>query len=578
MGVKWLQMHIFEGKYTRKRRTAMELITLFCTNTQSNILVNKGSTLLEIATSLQEQLGFKPISCWVNNNNTALSEHIFRPAKLNFIGFEEESGRRTYFRTLSFIISKAVHDILPSHHFRVEHSLANGYYCSIQNGEPINLEQLQKIRTRVDELIAKDLPFEDNCATQKEAIDLFQALGEWDKVSLIETHNVPYIPYQTLEGYPDCYYGPIAPSTGYVYLYAIDPYLDGLLVRIPDKANPQQLPSINEQPKLRGVLRDQQKLLEVLGIPYIGSLNKAIEKQSINDIILVSEAYQERQIASIAQEIAQRYSQDGVRIVLISGPSSSGKTTFTKRLATQLRTCLIRPHAISIDDYFVPREFTPRDEHGQYDFESIEAVDIALFNEHLQKLLAGEEVEIPSFEFKQGARIFRPENKLHLDSGDLLLIEGIHGLNPALVPNIPEQSIFRIYVSALTAIALDAHNRVSTADNRLLRRMIRDYKYRGRGAVETLSQWTSVRKGEEKWVFPFQENADAVFNSAMVYEIAALRRFVEPMLMEVPVNTPEYSEAQRLLRFLRLIHYIQIDKLPGTSLLREFLGGSFFHY
>ena len=315
----------------------------------------------------------------------------------------------------------------------------------------------------------------------------------------------------------------------------------------------------------------------MLDIPYVGDLNKAIDRGEINDIIMVSEAEQEKKISMIAQEIAKRYHEDGVRIVLISGPSSSGKTTFTKRLYTQLRTCFIKPHSISLDDYFVNRDKTPRDENGEYDFESLYAVDLNTFNQDLQKLLRGESVELPTFDFKLGVRSYR-NDAFTLRSGDLLLIEGIHALNPELIPTIPTNTTFKIYVSALTAIGLDAHNRIPTTDNRLLRRIVRDYRYRGKSAVETLFQWASVRRGEERWVFPYQENADRVFNSAMVYELAALRRFAEPLLMEVPANVPEYSEAQRLLRFLRMIHYIRIDKLPGTSLIREFLGGSSFHY
>lgn len=555
----------------------MDSIQIVCTNTGRKDLVNKGITILELANKYEQELGFKPINCRMNNNTVGLTEKITKSSELHFVGLSEESGQRTYFRTLSFILSKAVREVIPTSELRVEHSLSNGYYCSIKNGHEVTDQELANITIRMDEIIAADLPFVTRTASQEEAVKVFRDLGEEDKATLFETYNVPFITYQELDGYPDTYYGSLAPSTGYIHLYSIERYLDGLLVRIPSRSNPNELAPLTEQPKLREVLKDQKELIHMLDIPYVGDLNKAIARGEINDIIMVSEAEQEKKISMIAQEIAKRYHEDGVRIVLISGPSSSGKTTFTKRLYTQLRTCFIKPHSISLDDYFVNRDKTPRDENGEYDFESLYAVDLDTFNQDLQKLLRGESVELPTFDFKLGVRSYR-NDAFTLRSGDLLLIEGIHALNPELIPTIPTNTTFKIYVSALTAIGLDAHNRIPTTDNRLLRRMVRDYRYRGRSAVDTLSQWASVRRGEERWVFPYQENADKVFNSAMVYEIAALRRFAEPLLMEVPANVPEYSEAQRLLRFLRMIHYIRIDKLPGTSLIREFLGGSSFHY
>lgn len=555
----------------------MDPIQIVCTNTGHKELVNRGITILELAKKYEEELGFKPINCRMDNNTVGLTEKITKSCELFFVGLNEESGQRTYFRTLSFILSKAVREIIPTSRLRVEHSLSNGYYCSIKNGHEVTDQELANITIRMDEIIAADLPFITRTASQEEAVKIFRDLGEEDKATLLETYNVPFITYQELDGYPDTYYGSLAPSTGYIHIYSIERYLDGFLVRVPSRTNPNELAPLSDQPKLREVLKDQKELIQMLETPYVGDLNKAITRGEINDIIMVSEAEQEKKISMIAQEIAQRYHEDGVRIVLISGPSSSGKTTFTKRLYTQLRTCFIKPHSISLDDYFVNRDRTPRDENGEYDFESLYAVDLDAFNQDLQKLLRGESVELPTFDFKLGVRSYR-NDAFTLRPGDLLLIEGIHALNPELIPTIPTNTTFKIYVSALTAIGLDAHNRIPTTDNRLLRRIVRDYRYRGKSAVETLSQWASVRRGEERWVFPYQENADKVFNSAMVYELAALRRFAEPLLMEVPANVPEYSEAQRLLRFLRMIHYIRIDKLPGTSLIREFLGGSAFRY
>ncbi len=557
-------------------KKSMNSILVRCTNLDREELVPQGISLLNLAKQYEQELGFRAINCRVNNNTVSLLERVYEPATLHFVDISDESGMRTYIRTLSFIVSKAVFDVLPGSKFFVEHSLANGYYCSIKRNTPITDEDLEHLLERINQLIQADLPFIPRTISSEKAIELFRSIGESDKSDLIETAQLPYTTYWELDGYPDTYYGSLAPSTGYIYLYGLERHLDGFLLRIPNRNDPHFLAPITTQPKMRHVIQEQEHLLGMLELEHIGSLNKAIKRDEIADIIHISEAMQEKGIAKIAQEIAHRYTQ-GVRIILISGPSSSGKTTFTKRLCTQLRTCYLKPHMLSMDDFFVDREKTPLDEKGEYDFESLYALDLELFNKDLAALLAGKEVEIPTFDFKTGHRVYTGHS-LTLKEGDVLLIEGIHALNSNLLPTFPQEALFRVYVSALTTIGLDAHNRVPTTDNRLLRRMVRDYRYRGYSAIETLKRWSSVRKGEDKWVFPFQENADAMFNSAMVYELAALRSFAEPLLWEVPPMVPEYSEAQRLLRFLRMINYIQIDKLPGTSLLREFLGGSTFRY
>lgn len=554
----------------------MDSIIVTCSNTGHKERVQRGVSLLELAEKYQPELGFKALNCRVNNYTQSLTDRLYEDADLFFVDITEDSGLRTYVRTLSFIVSKAVADVLPGSKFFVEHSLSNGYYCSLKGSEELTERHLQQIRARIDELIAADIAFVHRTLPFEEAIDLFRSTGAEDKALLIETYKMPYITYSELDGLPDCYYGSLAPSTGYIYLYGLEFYLDGLLLRVPYRKNPSILAPISDQPKMRHVIREQEKLLDMLDIAHIGSLNKAIGHGEVADIIHISEAMQEKQIAKIALDISERY-ESGVRIVLISGPSSSGKTTFTKRLYTQLRTCFMRPQMISMDDYFVDREQTPLDENGNYDFESLYALDLEAFNNDLNALLQGKTVSMPTFDFKTGKRNYMGK-QLTLKEGEILLIEGIHALNPDLVPSISPETLFRVYVSALTAIGLDAHNRIPTTDNRLLRRMVRDYRYRGYSAIETLSRWASVRNGEDKWVFPFQENADAMFNSAMVYELAALRSFAEPLLLEVPPLVPEYSEAQRLLRLLRMINCIQIDKLPGTSLLREFLGGSTFRY
>lgn len=557
-------------------RQPMNTILVTYTNLGREELVPQGISLLELAERLEKELGFRPINCRVNNNTLSLTDRIYEPSTLHFVDITDASGMRTYVRTLSFIVSKAIADTLPGSKFFVEHSLANGYYCSIKRKDPVTDKELALLRNRIDEIIKADIPFVPQTIPSERAIELFRSIGEYDKADLIETVRLPYTTYLELEGYPDTYYGSLAPSTSYIYLYGLERHLEGFLLRVPNSKNPSELFPITTQPKMREVIKEQEQLLAMLNIEHIGSLNKAIRRNEIADIIHVSEAMQEKGIAKIAQEIANRYSS-GVRVIMISGPSSSGKTTFTKRLCTQLRTCYLKPHMLSMDDYFVDRDKTPLDENGEYDFESLYALDLELFNKDLLSLLEGKKVETPTFDFKTGQRVFSG-NHLMLKEGDVLLIEGIHALNPDLLPSFPQKALFRVYVSALTTIGLDAHNRVPTTDNRLLRRMVRDYRYRGYSAIETLRRWSSVRKGEDKWVFPFQENADAMFNSAMVYELAALRSFAEPLLLEVPPMVPEYSEAQRLLRFLRMINHIQINKLPGTSLLREFLGGSSFRY
>ncbi len=549
----------------------MDLISINCTNTNKKENFPIGISLLELAKKKEKELGFKALFAKVNNEAKALTEKLYKVCTVEFAGLGEKEGRITYLNTLNCIISKAVSELFPKTKFVIKRSLANGYFCTFEGKGNIDL---QKLKERVDAIISSNLPFKTETLAFEEAIEHFQKEGMEDKVSLIKTAPSHYISYVHLDGFSDMYNGFLAPSTGSIYLYALESYLDGFLLRIPSPKKPDELPQKREQAKMHQVFKEQEDLLQMLHLPFVGDLNTQVQKGDIADTILVSEAMQEKKIAEIASSIADSYTK-GVRIVFISGPSSSGKTTFTKRLSTQLRTCFLHPNMISMDDYFLEREKTPRDENGELDFESLYALDLEAFNKDLQGLLKGDKVSLPTFNFYKGEREYLGK-ELQLKEGELLLIEGIHALNPELVPLIDAKTIFRVYVSALTTINVDRHNYVSTTDNRLVRRLVRDYQYRGYSAIDTLSRWSSVRRGEEKWVFPYQENADAMFNSAMVYELGALRSLAEPLLLNVPSIVPEYTEARRLLRLLHFFSPIDSKHIPRTSLLREFVGGSFF--
>ncbi|WP_329903892.1 nucleoside kinase [Porphyromonas pogonae] len=555
----------------------MEMITLFCKNLQRYDDFPIGSSLQEIASYYESQLGFKPINAQVNNKTTCLVAKMYEPADILFIGLAHESGMRTYMRSLSFVLSKAVEDVLPGSHLYIEHSLARGYYCEIRNSHEVTPEDVLLVKNRADEIIKQDSPFVTHMVRTEIAVEIFKAQNLLDKCNLLETIGAPYTEYVELDGYIDYYYGCLVPSTGYLKVFDFIPWGNGALMQLPQSSNPLCIEEAIPQPMMGKVFEEQNKLLKMFGAKYVGSLNKLIEKREIDMAVQVAEAVQEKQIAGIAAEIARRYTESGARIILISGPSSSGKTTFCKRLMIQLVTNYLRPHGISLDDYFVDRELTPKDDLGEYDFESLHALDLPFLNQQVKEILNNEEVTVPSFDFEQGKRIFK-NKKLKLGTGDVLVMEGIHALNPDLLPDIPVESTFKIYVSALTGIALDSHNRIPSTDNRLIRRMVRDSKYRGYSAIDTIARWPSVRRGEEKWVFPYQENADAMFNSAMLYELAALRPYAEPLLLEVPCNVPEYAEAQRLLRFLAYFRFIPNRLMPNVSLIREFLGGSTFRY
>jgi len=553
-----------------------ETITIYCKNNNTYKDVPIGSSLLDIYTAVGAPLRYRPMNAQVNNKTESLNFRCWQPKDIEFIDYTQLSGLRTYVRSLCHIFSKAVYDIWPTATLNLEHPVSKGYYCVIHNGKNIDLETIEKIKKRMWELIDADLPFLHKSVRTVDAAVLFRERGMNDKARLIETAGLPYTSYYELEGYINFFYGCLTPSTGYIQLFDLEPYMDGVLLRIPKQTDPMELQPVIKQDKMFEAYKEHLTLQRTVGLDNVGDLNLAIEKGRSQDIILVSEAMQEKQVAKIAEKIADGY-KEGIRIVLISGPSSSGKTTFCKRLQVQLTTNLLHPVGISLDDYFLNREDTPKDEHGEYDFESLYALDLPYFNKDLKKLLSGEEIDLPTFNFETGQRVFKGK-KLKLRENSLLVIEGIHALNPELTEFIDDKYKYRVYVSVLTSISLDNHNWIPTTDNRLLRRIIRDYRFRGYSAEDTINRWPSVRRGEDKWIFPYQENADAMFNSAMLYELAALRKFAEPILAQVPESSKANAEAYRLLRFLRYFNYIPTEELPGTSLLREFLGGGSFKY
>lgn len=553
-----------------------ETITIYCKNNNTYKDVPIGSSLLDIYTALGAPLRYRPMNAQVNNKTESLNFRCWQPKDIEFIDYTQLSGLRTYVRSLCHIFSKAVYDIWPTATLNLEHPVSKGYYCVIHNGKNIDLETIERIKKRMWELIDADLPFLHKSVRTVDAAVLFRERGMNDKARLIETAGLPYTSYYELEGYINFFYGCLTPSTGYIQLFDLEPYMDGVLLRIPKQTDPMELQPVIKQDKMFEAYKEHLTLQRTVGLDNVGDLNLAIEKGRSQDIILVSEAMQEKQVAKIAEKIADGY-KEGIRIVLISGPSSSGKTTFCKRLQVQLTTNLLHPVGISLDDYFLNREDTPKDEHGEYDFESLYALDLPYFNKDLKKLLSGEEIDLPTFNFETGQRVIKGK-KLKLRENSILVIEGIHALNPELTEFIDDKYKYRVYVSVLTSISLDNHNWIPTTDNRLLRRIIRDYRFRGYSAEDTINRWPSVRRGEDKWIFPYQENADAMFNSAMLYELAALRKFAEPILAQVPESSKANAEAYRLLRFLRYFNYIPTEELPGTSLLREFLGGGSFKY
>lgn len=554
------------------------MLQIYCKNKNLSKEFEEGTSLFEIYQGFDLNMPYGPVSARVNNKVEDLNFKVYYNKDVEFLDITSASGMRTYVRSLCFILTKAVSELYPNGNILLEHPVSKGYFCKLCIDRTIGLDDVIRIKQRMQEIIKADIPFIRHEKHTDEIIQVFKERGMDDKVKLLETSGQLYSCYQQLGDTIDSYYGSLVPSTGYIHLFDIVKYYDGLLLRIPNRKNPDKLEEVVKQEKMLDVFQEYHRWNEILGISTVGDLNQACNQGMATDLINVSEALQEKKIVRIADEITNR-NENGqrVKLVLISGPSSSGKTTFSKRLSIQLMTNGLRPYPISLDDYFVNREDTPLDENGQHDFESLYALDLPFFEAQLKALLAGEEVELPRFNFNIGKR--EPSGKkLRIDDNMILILEGIHALNPALTPNIPAANKYKIYVSALTTILLDNHNYIPTTDNRLLRRIIRDYKYRSHSAEATINRWPSVRAGEEKWIFPYQEYADAMFNSALIFELAVLKDHVEPVLRKVPNNSPAYSEAHRLLRFLSHFVPVQDEELPPTSLLREFLGGSSFVY
>lgn len=554
------------------------MLQIYCKNNNSTREFPEGSSLLDIYNGFNLAMPYGPVSAKVNNKVESLNFRVYYNKDIEFLDITSSSGMRTYVRSLFFVLVKAVEELYPQGNISLEHPISKGYFCKLHIDRTIGLDDVQRIKQKMQEIIAADIPYtRTECHTEK-VVRLFEERGMPDKARLLDTYGQLYSYYYQLGDTVDCYYSSLVPSTGYIHLFDIVKYYDGLLLRIPNRENPTKLEEVVKQEKMLEVFQEYHRWNQILGISTVGDLNVACNEGHATDLINVSEALQEKKIAQIADEITHR-NQDGkrVKLVLISGPSSSGKTTFSKRLSIQLMTNGLKPYPISLDDYFVNRNDTPLDENGKHDFESLYAVDLPFFEEQLTTLLNGGEVELPRYNFTTGKREMSGK-KLRIDEHMILIIEGIHALNPALTPHIPNENKYKVYVSALTTILLDNHNYIPTTDNRLLRRIIRDYKYRNYSAEETIARWPSVRAGEEKWIFPYQENADAMFNSALLFELAVLKDYVEPVLRKVPNRCPEYSEAHRLLRFLNYFVSVQDKELPPTSLLREFLGGSSFQY
>ena len=550
------------------------MIQIRCKNNKKSQKVEIGSTLFDIFSAFGLQMEYGPVSCKVNNKVEGLHYRVYNNKDVKFLDMTSPSGSRAYTRTLFFVLCKAVQDLYPAHDVIIDIPVSNGFYVDVRFGRPATDEDVDRIRQRMQEIIDAKMPIRRYMVPTEEAIALFEEKGDVEKVKLLKTSGSIYTTYYKIGEYVDFYYGTLLTNTSELYLFGLEKYYDGMLLRIPSVKDPSVLGELTKQDKMFEIFKEHHRWQDILGIRTVGDFNQAVDAGFTTDIINISEALQEKKIAKIAEDIANR---KGVKLVLLAGPSSSGKTTSCKRLSIQLAVNGLKPLQISLDDYFVDREKTPKDANGEYDYESIYALDLQLINDQFNALFRGEEVELPKYDFQTG-KSKKSGKKLKMNDNNVLVVEGIHALNPELTSQIPNEQIFRVYASALTTILLDNHNYIPTTDNRLLRRIIRDYKYRGVSAQETIHRWPSVRAGENKWIFPFQENADAMPNTAMLYELAVIKTQAEPLLQQVPENCEEYAEAYRLLKFLKYFKGIPYNNLPPTSLLREFLGGSSFHY
>lgn len=571
-------------------------IHIYCKNLGRYIDVPPGATLMETAAALGSELGIDPICAIVNNKTEDLSYTVYGPKQVEFLDYTVKQGRDVYVRSLCMMVYKAVRELAPGMALRIEHSVSRGLYCTLRprraaadavvaSSGDTGAEEvcgpdpglIRDIRVRIKEIAARRIPFERKERLTADVTALFREQGLDDKAALLETVDQIYTTYYLLDDTADCYYGPLAPDTGHIRVFDLRTYKQGFLLLGPDTVDPAVPATPVRQSKMFDAFLDIERFNRVVGVSCVAELNRAVEAGCTSPLINVAEAMHDKILGRISDEIARRRREGCAGIIMMAGPSSSGKTTTGKRLSIQLMTNLIKPKMISLDDYFVDRVRTPLDENGEYDYESLYALDLDLFNSDLRRLLRGEEINLPTYSFELGARILKPR-PLRLDRNDVLVIEGIHGLNPELTAGISPDDIFKVYVSALTTLNIDDHNWISTTDNRLLRRIVRDHKYRHISPAETIRRWPSVRRGEEKWIFPFQENADATFNSSLIFEIGVMKAYAEPLLRNVSHNDSAYVVAHRLVRFLEYFRTVPADQIPSTSLLREFLGGSSFHY
>lgn len=566
-----------------------DCLKIFCENTGEYVEIQGGETLRELARKIgRERLGlaFPEICALVNNKNEPLQYQVFAPKMVRFIDRQSASGFRVYTRSLCMMLYRAVREVLPGALLRIVHSISNGWYCRLflpgKDGKPETVvvpdsALLARLQEVMESLRDRDVPFIRKERLTRDISVKFREEGLFDKVELLDTLHELYTTVYRLDGVLDSYYGALAPSTGLIDIFSLVPYKEGFLLMGVDRKNPSRPALPVPQEKMYEAFNENLRFNHIIGVGNVGELNRAVIQDRTAQLINVAEALHDKKIAAIADEIARRYHEGGARVVLVAGPSSSGKTTFTKRLAIYLLTNLLQPEMISLDNYFVDRHKTPRDETGDYDYESLYALDLEQFNADFSALLRGEEVELPTYSFELGKRIYKGD-RLRIGPNTILLLEGIHGLNPELTASIEDKMKYKVYVSALTTLSIDDHNWIPTTDNRLLRRIIRDHKYRGASAIDTLRRWPSVRRGEERWIFPFQENADSTFNSSLIFELGVMKDYGEAILREVPNDCPEYAEAYRLRRFLGYFLPIGEKSIPPTSLLREFLGGSSFRY
>lgn len=555
-----------------------ETIRIVCDNTGDTVEAAMGTSLLE----LERRLGLRRdrpfLAAYVNNRIKELRYRIYTPVTVRFLDITSFEGIRVYQRTAWFILQKAVRELYPGQRLHIRHSMSGGgFYCEIEGIDQLSHAEADALAQCMGRIVADDLPIERTKMLTCEVRKRYAEEGLDDKIALLDTRPRLYSDLYTLGDTIGYFYGSLAPSTGYVARFAIHPYYNGFCLALPERTDPDRTQSDRNQEKMFGIFREYQSWVSLMGVPTIGAVNARALAGDAGGMIKIAEALHERKFAEVADAICDASLTKGTRMVLISGPSSSGKTTSAKRLGIQLGVLGLRPVMISLDDYFVEREKTPLDENGQYDYEALEAIDLKLFNDHLQRLMRGESVDIPRYDFITGRRM-RHDTPLTLDERSILIVEGIHGLNPRLTPSIPDDRKFRIYVSCFTSVAMDNLTRIATTDNRLLRRLTRDYRQRGADALATLRRWASVRRGEERHIFPYQEHADAMLNSSLFYEISVLRPFAEKILREVPDTVPEYDEAKRMLKFLDNFIPIAPDEIPPTSILREFIGGSSFKY